>query len=218
MKHRLLVTRPNFDLTTRYISTWANKIITLAKEKGSDVFDLDKKRASRKEFESMIKKNEPTIVFLNGHGNYDVVTGQDNEELVRAGDNEKLLKSKVIYALSCRSGKILGPSSIKAEADAYIGYDEDFIFLYDENKRTRPEQDKTAEIFLEPSNQVMVSLLKNHTPKEAHKNSKQSFARKIKKLLSSQSTVLESSAVRYLIWNMQHQVCCEGVVTPTARA
>ena len=209
MKHSLLVTRPNSDLTTRYIFTWAQKIIDIAKENGDRVFDLDKKRANRKEFESMMKKNEPTIVFLNGHGNYDVITGQENEELVRAGDNEKILRSKIVYALSCRSGKILGPSSVKSGADAYIGYDEAFIFLYDENKRTQPEQDKTAEMFLEPSNQVMVSLLKNHTPQEAHKNSKQCFARRIKKLLSSQSTALESSAVRYLIWNMQHQVCCE---------
>lgn len=209
MRHSLLVTMPNHDLTTRYISTWAEKIINIAKEKGDKIFILDKKRANRKEFESMIKKHEPAIIFLNGHGNYDVVAGQDNEELVRAGDNEKILKSKIIYALSCRSGKFLGPSSVKSGADAYIGYDEDFIFLYDENKRTRPEQDKTAEIFLEPSNQAMISLLKNHTPKEAHKNSRQSFARRIRKLLTSQSTALESSAVRYLVWNMQHQVCCE---------
>lgn len=209
MKHSLLVTRPNSDLTTRYISHWAEKIIALAEEKGSDVFDLDKQRANRKEFESVIIKKKPSLVFLNGHGDYDLVAGQDDEELICAGDNEKLLKSKIVYALSCRSGKILGPSSVKSGADAYIGYDEDFIFLYDENKRTRPEQDKTAEMFLEPSNQVMVSLLKNHAPQEAHKNSKQSFSRRIKKLLSSQSTALESSAVRYLIWNMQHQVCCE---------
>lgn len=211
MQHSLLVTRPNFDLATRYFSIWAKKIVALAKEKGGVVFDLDKKRANRKEFESVLRKKKPSLVFLNGHGNYDTVAGQDNEELVRAGDNEKLLKSKIVYALACSSGKILGPSSIKSGADAYIGYREDFIFLYDENKRTRPEQDKTAEIFLRPSNQVMVSLLKNHTPKEAHESSKQSFIKRIRKLLSSQSTTLESSAVRYLIWNMQHQVCCEEV-------
>ncbi len=216
MKHSLLVTRPNFDLTTRYISTWAKKIITLAKEKGNNVFDLDKKRANRNEFESIIRKKEPSLIFLNGHGDYNIVACQNNEELIRAGDNERILKSKVVYALSCRSGKILGPSSIKFGADAYIGYDEDFIFLYDENKRTRPEQDKIAEIFLEPSNQVMVSLLKNHTPKEAHKNSKQSFARRIRKFLSSQSTAQESSAVKYLIWNMQHQVCRERATKPSA--
>lgn len=212
MKHSLLITRPDYDLTTRYISIWAKKIIVLAKEKGCTVFDLDKKRANRQEFESIVKRKKPSLVFLNGHGNYNIVAGQDGEELICAGKNEKFLKSKIIYALSCRSGKILGPSSIKSGAVAYIGYDEDFIFLYNENKQARPERDKTAEMFLEPSNQVMISLLKNHKPKKARQNSKQSFARQIRKLLSSQATPLESSAVRYLIWDMQHQVCCEKVI------
>lgn len=211
MKHSILVTRPNFDLTTRYLFVWAKKIIELATEKCGQVFDLNGKRANRKEFESMTRKHEPSLVFLNGHGDSDVVAGQNNEELVRAGENEKILKSKIIYALSCRSGKILGPESIKSGAEAYIGYDEDFIFLYEENKQTHPEQDKQAEMFLEPANQVMVSLLKNHSPHEAHLNSKKAFARKIMKFLSSESSATESSAIRYLIWDMQHQVCCESL-------
>ncbi len=209
MGHSLLVTRPSFDLTTRYLAVWAQKIIDIAKGKGDKVFDLDKKRANRQELESMIKRNKPTIIFFNGHGNYDVVAGQDNEALVRAKKNEEILKAKTVYALSCRSGKILGPNSVKSGADAYLGYDEDFVFLYDEKKRARPEQDKIVEIFLEPANQVMVSLLKNHTAQQAQANSKKSFAQRIRKFLSSQATSLESTAVRYLLWDMQHLVCCE---------
>lgn len=208
MVHSLLVTRPNHDLTTRYISTWAKEIVEFAQEKGATVFDLTKKRANRKEFESMVLKNDPAILFFNGHGDYGFVSGQDNEKLVCAQDNEGLLKSKVVYALSCRSGKALGPSAVQAGAEAYIGYDEDFIFLYDENQRFHPERDKTSELFKDPSNQAMVSLLKGHTPKEAHANSKQSYIRRIRKLLTSQTSLSESSAVKFLLWDMQHQVCC----------
>ena len=50
----LLVTRPNYDYTTRYISAWAKKIIDLAKSKGNIVLDLDKGRACKKELESMV--------------------------------------------------------------------------------------------------------------------------------------------------------------------
>jgi hypothetical protein len=157
----------------------------------------------------MIGRIDPGLVFLNGHGNENQVTGQDNEALLSLGDNENILKDKTVYALSCRSGKLLGPGSIKSGTSSYIGYEEDFIFLYDEKRINRPREDKTAEIFLEPSNQVMISLLKGHTTKEAHKNSKQSFAKRIRKMLSSQSTRIESSAVRYLIWDMQCQVCHE---------
>jgi len=209
MKHNLLITRPNFDVTTRYLFVWAKKIIGLAEKKCGKIFDLNKQRANRKEFESVMRKHEPGLVFLNGHGDERTVAGQDNEALIRAGENEEILKAKIVYALSCSSGKILGPCSVKAGADAYIGYNEDFYFLYDNDKQTRPEQDKTAEIFLEPASQVMVSLLKNHSPQEAHANSKKSFARQTRKLLTSSSTSLESSAIKYLIWNMQHQVCVE---------
>ncbi|TAN33240.1 hypothetical protein EPN28_02815 [Patescibacteria group bacterium] len=209
MNHKILITRPNYDLTTRYISSWAKNIIKFAEEKGSVVLDLEKERANRKEFESMIRKHEPPLIFLNGHGDYDLVTGQEEDVLVRVGDNETLLDSKVVYALSCRSGKKLGPESVKRGAKAYIGYKEDFIFLYNEEQKSRPEQDKTAEIFSEPSNQVMVSLLKNHTAKEACKKSKESYFRRIRKLLYSKATSAESAVVRFLIWDMQNLVCYE---------
>ena len=211
MKHSLLVTRPNFDLTTRYISVWAQKIIKLAQDKGCPVFDLYKDRASRKVLESVLRKKEPSLVFLNGHGDYGLVCGQDNEEIIAVNTNETVLHSKVAYTLSCCSGKLLGPSCINAGAEAYIGYDEEFIFLYDERSSSRPENDQTAGLFLDPSNQVMISLLKNHTPAEAHASSRKAYLKRIKKLLSSQASKSDGSVVRYLIWDMQHQVCCTKV-------
>jgi hypothetical protein len=146
---------------------------------------------------------------LNGHGNKNKVTGQNHEVLLSLGDNESVLKNKIVYALSCKSGKALGPGSIESGACSYIGYEEDFIFLYDEKMINCPKEDKTAELFLEPSNQAMTSLLKNHTAREAHENSKQSFVKRIRKMLSSQATQTESSAVRCLIWDMESQVCHE---------
>ncbi len=112
MSGSLLVTRPNFDLTTRYISAWAEKVIEFAKLKNKKVFDLAKSRANLKEFESVIRKQDPGLIFLNGHGNENQVTGQNNQVLLALGNNEDLLKNKSVYALSCRSGKSLGPGSI----------------------------------------------------------------------------------------------------------
>jgi len=39
----------------------------------------------------MIKRNEPTLIFLNGHGDYDLVAGQDNDKLVCAEENDGIL-------------------------------------------------------------------------------------------------------------------------------
>lgn len=207
MNRRILVTRPSSDRTTKYISAWAKKVIDLATSKGDIVLDLEKQRATRQEFESMVRKHDPSLVFLNGHGTNDCVTGQNEQVLVQTGVNEDILRGRVIYALSCCSASGLGPRSIQIGAAAYIGYTEDFIFLYDESTRTRPHLDKTAELFLDPSNQVAVSLVKGHTAGEAHESSKQAFVRNIRKLLSSEASATESAAIKYLFWDLQAQVC-----------
>ncbi|MDD5527833.1 MAG: hypothetical protein PHO56_02535 [Patescibacteria group bacterium] len=209
MNNKLLLTRPNHDQTVRYISTWAERVKNFAEERDFNVLDLKNGRAKRKYLESMLKKQDPSLVFLNGHGDNSVITGQDNEILAAVGDNEKIFDSRVIYSLSCCSGKELGPALVKNGAKAFIGYKEKFIFVYDEKCRTRPEQDAVVDNFLDPSNQVMISLIKGHTPKDSCLNAKKSFFRNIQKMLSSQSSSLENSAVRYLIWDMQNLVCLE---------
>ncbi|HBL39683.1 TPA: hypothetical protein DDZ10_03370 [Candidatus Uhrbacteria bacterium] len=207
MNKRLLVTRPNFDRTTRYVSVWAKDVIKVAEQKGFTVLDLVGKRANRREFEGMVRKHKPSFLFLNGHGSADAITGQNEEPLVEVGVNADVLKGAVTYALSCSSGKTLGVQAVAHGADAYIGYREEFIFLFDEAMRTRPGQDELAAHFSTSSNQVALSLLKGHTAKEAHENSRQSFARSMRKLLTSEATDRESAAIRYLFWNMRHQVC-----------
>ena len=203
----LLATLPNHDQTTRCISSWAKKVLKEAEKKGLSVFELSDKRASKQEFESMLKKHRPSFVFLNGHGNAYVVTGQENEVLVEAGENEVILKDTITYALSCQSAKVLGKECVKSGTLAYIGYKEDFIFLFDEEKITHPEEDKIARLFLEPSNQIAISLIKGRTAHESHINGKKYFARNMQKMLTSQTSKEDTTILRYLYWNMNNLVC-----------
>ena len=206
-KISLLATRPNHDLTTRYISAWAEDVLAFGTQHGHTVFDLASQRANRKTWESMMEKNNPNIVFLNGHGNDKEVTGQDNETLVATGDNETIFKNKIVYALSCKSAKVLGVDSVRAGAKAYIGYQDDFIFYHSLDRVTRPKEDKTAALFLEPSNQVAVSLLKGHGADEAKQRGKESFVRNMRKFMTSQTPQSDTSVLTYLFWNMQNLVC-----------
>lgn len=205
MNKTLLITRPKYDITVHYLFYWSKKIIELAKEKGIKVLNLEGKRANCKEVESMLRKIEPSLVFLNGHGNDDRITGHDNEVLLVTGRNEGLLVSKIVYALSCRSGKKLGCESVKKGTLGYIGYDDDFIFIIDPDKISDPLKDKTAELFLEASNQVMICLIKGHDIKYSHEQSKKIFLNNARKLVNSESE--QSYLIPYLLWNMQHQVC-----------
>jgi len=205
MNKILLVTRPKHDVTVHYLFYWAKKIVELAKGKNITVLDLKEQRANPREVISILKIKEPSLVFFNGHGDSDCVMGHDNEKLLVAGMNEQLLNSKIIYALSCKSGKVLGNKSIQGGAVGFIGYDEDFIFFIDPEKIHDPLNDKTAELFLEASNQIMICLIKGHTIKDSSERSKNIFRENALKLASSKSH--ESYLAPFLIWDMQHQVC-----------
>ncbi len=178
-----------------------------ASKKGANIIDLHKKKATRSEFEGRIKKTNPSLVILNGHGDEDCVTGHDNEVLVKAGENEDLLKNRITYAVSCNSAKKLGPSCIDKKT-AYIGYKESFIFNIDRRYFSRPLEDRRAARFLNASNQVALSLIKGHTAAEATARSQALFKQAIRSLLTSTNTDPQSlDDMKNLLWNMRHLVC-----------
>lgn len=205
MNKILLITRPKHDITTIYLFCWSQELVELAKQRKFSVLELNHKRANAKEFNSMVRKNEPSFVFINGHGNEKLVSGHDNEVLVEAGVNEDILSSKIIYALSCGSSKILGRQSIAKGTLAYIGYEDDFIFFYDKEKVFKPLEDKTAALFLEPSNQLVRSILKGNSLENSCNRSKKKFYENIRSLLSSESS--DNYLVPWLLWDLKNQVC-----------
>jgi len=201
----MLVTRPYHDDTTHYLYHWSSLTFETARKQKINIVQLEKDRAVRRLLESIIDKTDPILIFLNGHGNSNQVTGNNLEVLLDVGDNEDVLRSRITYALSCSSAKSLGPKSISAGAVSYIGYDEDFIFYYDINSISKPLFDKTASLFLEPSTMIVNMLLKGHTTSEAHNKSKAMFLQNIQNLLNSSSA--EAYLIPWLLWDMQHQVC-----------
>jgi hypothetical protein len=208
MAQHLLVTRPEYDYTTRYISAWAENYLKLAKQKGYAVIDLGRKRANRKEFESVIKKTKPTFVILNGHGNKDEVAGNDNETLVDVNTNAETLADKITYALSCQSAKNLGAKVGSYPNTTYIGYKEDFAFVRLEKYGRKPTEDALAGFFLEPSNAIVVSLLKGHNTGDSFSRGQREFTKNIQMLLTSKIKSADSSALRFLVWDLKHLTLC----------
>jgi hypothetical protein len=200
----ILITRPEHDDTTYYLSHWSKEIIALADQKGIHIFDLNREKAVKLEVESRLKKSYPNLVILNGHGNDTTVTGHKNEPLISVGENESLLKSRIVYAISCKSAKVLGPKSIDAGALSYTGYDDDFIFMYDPNKISKPCSDETAKLFLSHSQRFTESLIKGNTVKESFSRSKNILRENLMKSLSSDSK--DNALTRYLWWDLTHFV------------
>ena len=113
MNKILLITRPNHDPGTNYLFYWSDKVISIAQKKLIGVLDLAKDKATKKNFDSYIKKHEPKLIFLNGHGNQDSVTGFHDEPLISINNDEHLLNGKIIYARSCDAASELGTSAIQ---------------------------------------------------------------------------------------------------------
>jgi hypothetical protein len=206
MAGHLLITRPEHDYATRYLSAWSEKLFDLIKSKSYSIIDLHQERANRKEIESIISKRNPSLVVINGHGSDDMVSGHDNNLLIKAGDNSFFLNNRITYAISCRSACVLGKEIAKNAETTYIGYQDDFILVYIEKYRTRPIEDKFAGLFLDPSNLVVTTLIKGHSAREAVLRAKQEFLRNIQKFLTSKVKSDDSSALRYLVWDMRNLI------------
>ncbi len=200
----LIITRPQYDHTTYYLFHWSKPVISTANSMQIKVVDLDGKRATKKELTSVIKKINPELILFNGHGNELTITGQNGEKLISVGENENLLKERIVYALSCSSGKTLGLKAIQSGALTYIGYKEDFVFGTNTHFSAKPLDDPRAKLFLEASNQVALCLLKGFTTIEAIKAAKQMFLKNFYSVMSSNSE--NKFLAPYLIWDMQHLV------------
>lgn len=197
-----MITRPEHDDTTHYLSNWSKKIIDIAENKNIKVFDLNREKAIRTNVEVRLRKLSCNLTFFNGHGDFNVITGHNNEPIIIGGENEGLLKSKIVYAISCKSAKELGPRSVKAGAVSYTGFDDDFIFVYEPENISRPLHDNTAKLFLEPSQLFMKSLIKGNSVREGMDKTKKLLADNFLKALNDN----DRDSAKYLWWDLKHFV------------
>jgi len=202
-----LVTRSRHDPGMHYLFYWAGKVIEEANKKNFQILDLSEEKANQKDFNGRMKKLRPGLLFLNGHGDSDKVTGHNDQILIKVGQNDELIRDCIVYALSCRSAAELGKTCVSKGTISYIGYNDVFVFLYEEDKTTHPLEDKTASLFLGPSNLIISSLLKGNLTGQAVRKSQEEFKRNIRKLITSESPQEDKSPIPWLIWDMEHQVC-----------
>lgn len=206
MNSTLLLTRPDHDRGTKYLYHWSKYVIETAASKGLKVLDLERKKATRVFFNSYIKKNNPRLIFLNGHGGKDCVCGYDNEIILDKKNCKDLLKEKILYVRSCEAGSFLGPLTIQEGATAFVGYSNKYWLIRSPEKNTKPLDDKIAKLFLEPSNQVPISLIKGNTVRSSFEKSQKDMYRNFNYMISSKATTEERDAAFFLYANFSCQV------------
>ncbi len=203
---KFLITRPNYDPVTSYLFNWSKEILNFASKNSIDFIDVKGNNVNKENVESYLKKQNPRLVFFNGHGNDNCITGFKDESLIETGKNEGLLKNKIIYSLSCNSAKILGREAIKKGTETFIGYEDSFMLYTDSEREATPLKDKIASSFLQPSNELNISLLKKKTAEESSNRSKDAFKKEIEKFSASSSIQGGEMIIMALLWNMENQI------------
>lgn len=201
----MLTTRPNYDQGTNYLCYWTKLVIDEAIKKGIEVTDLFGKKANKANFVSYYKKHNHKLVFLNGHGFDNLITGYDDEILIDNLENKLEMIGSIIVARSCRCAKILGNFLVENGSLAFIGYKDDYVIKTSRKYSTKPLLDPMAALYLEPSNMIVKSLLKGKTTGEANIKSKRMMAINISKVLSGGSKDKDDT-VRWLYHDFKNQV------------
>lgn len=209
MARILLITNPSDDRPTEYLGAWSERIVELAKKQpDTKIISLDRESANRKQLTYVVEKEKPQLIIFNGHGDNNCITGFGQEILVQCDDNVVLLKHKIIHSLSCNSGELLGPASIKIGALAYIGYREKFklIHLNQETHQTRLE-DSVANFFLAPAFEAVIALVEGSLTGEAYARSQKIYAENLRVLVTSKNTDYNTTVASQVYHNMIYQVC-----------
>lgn len=133
------------------------------------------------------------------------MVGHDGKPILDSS-NAELTKGTIIYSRSCNTALVLGVLCINAGARCYIGYKDYFYMPRDKESTTKPMEDKVAACTLEPSNQLIRSLLKGHSAEESQKRAQKVSMNKLTFLMGSnapEGSYLYRFAV---ISNMRNQV------------
>ena len=184
MPKTMLITLPDFDITTSYVSVWSEDIIRIAEKNGIDVVPVRGDRVTKSHITSDIESKNPSFMAFNGHGSEVCIAGQNNEPLITLGENDRLLDSRIVHALTCSSAYKLGK---KCKAKAFIGYDGIFWLYMDGNRVSRPLSDMKVKPILESALEAPRQIAKGESAGNAFAKSQETYKKFIDHMTLSSS-------------------------------
>ena len=210
MAKKFLIARPTHDLITSYLHDFSKEIVKTVKEtKDIHVTDLEGPAAIRVNLEKSLIKEEPGLVFLNGHGDRKSVAGHE-DEIILDEKNIKLGKDKIIYALSCDSLEDLGEIAIEKGVKAYIGYKARFMIVKDPSRECAPNKDRNALPFRRACSALINSLVFSIPVGQAIERTKKEYIHSIKSYGTSEDDPYgDVPLIRFaLSWNLEFLDMC----------
>jgi len=210
MVKRFLITRPNHDVNTSYLHDFSRGIVKTIKEtKSMHITDLEGLKATRYNLENCLTKENPGLVFLNGHGDKKSVGGYKTEVILDE-KNVHLTKNMIVYALSCDSLEDLGEISIQKGTKAYVGYKAKFMIMHDPTRENTPDKDKNALPFKKACFALINSLVSGLTVSRAIELTKKEYLHSIRTYGTSEDDPYgDTPLIRFaLTWDLEFLDMC----------
>lgn len=201
MNKIILITSPKYDDGTEYLSYYASLVLKKAEDMGVKTKNFGGENATLENVSKFIEKQNPKMIFINGHGDENVLYGH-NDKILFSCNNINLLKNRITYARACNAGASLGQQIVKDNNGCFIGYKYSFSFWIDTKWSAKPSNDNTAKLYLEPSNEVVISLIERRTTREADERSKSMMIANMKKILKMrEKREPEAMGMLKILWN-----------------
>lgn len=201
----IVIGRCTHDQQVTYLYCWAKKVINKARKKGWRIIDLKKDRFDKKNLENSLNEENSFFFFGNGHGEDNTIRGHNNQIVMEACKNDNITAEKIVYSVSCKSGRILGQSAINKGCNFFIGYDENFSIYVQNPVPKNLLKDKFAKAFMDASNQIPICIIKGMEPQEAWIKSQRVFDKWIKKW-RKRNIPEAPQIIQNLIHNKNHQL------------
>ena len=206
MKKGMIITCPDYDDVTKIFFEYSKEIKDFAKQKGIELKELNREDVNANNFGKVLSKLNYSFVFINGHGSETEVAGNKNEIILSNKINFKEFGKRICYCRSCESAKKLGVNVVK-NGGTFIGYNKPFKFYCAEKDINNPLNDRTAKLFLDPSNVVTKVIIKGKSAGEANNRGKKAILKSINKVLQDESYGLQ---VAVDLWNNHNSQVIHG--------
>lgn len=156
--------RPSYELATQYLSEWFRLGVEEAERLGYRVIDISGEAATPENLVNALGSYDFAALFLGGHGNVNVFTGQNGQVVFKACQNDQVLAGNIAYYLSCYVAQELGVSNVDKGLIAFLGYNTDFRFAVDTSYSIL--EDPSAEPFKDMVFEVVSRVLRGQRIRE----------------------------------------------------
>jgi len=197
----VLLTDPGHDFPTQMLSHWITSAADYMQTLGNiRVVHLQGNDVTHANFHSTVVSHNPRLLLLNGHGSETTMYGHSDLPILDSNDiAEGQFDDRIIHALACKVGAVLGHDLIANGVSTFIGYKEDFQVVHTSGDLN----DAVAALYLDPAFSVPRSLAEGKSTQDAFIGAQKMYAENLKEALRLNAGI---GILAPLYSNMQHHV------------